>query len=197
MILGGYYNVNADSLNDYGTIEISLDQGTTWINIITDTTYSLYIGWNGTKPTLTGNSNGWKYFHVYLGGLQSVSNVNLNDTILFRFTFISDPIVNTFDGLAFDNLNFCDYIEVIEEILSDNLITIYPNPTSELLFINRKIQPSIETIEVYNHIGQLVFEDKNFKSKTIDTKKLNLTDGFYYLKYSDTKNYSVRKFIVE
>jgi hypothetical protein len=195
--LSGYYNVNSDSLNDFGSIEISFNQGATWINLITDTIYNLYYYWNGPKPTLTGNSNGWQFYGVSLSPLQSFFNVQWGDTILFRFTFISDSIANAFDGLAFDNFMFCDYIEGIEEIPNDNLISIYPNPTSNLLFINRSRQPSSETIEVYNHIGELVFEDRNFKSKTIDTKKLNLTDGFYYLKYSDTKNYSVKKFIVE
>jgi hypothetical protein len=37
----GWYKVNSDSLTDYGMIEVSVDSGATWINILTDTQYHL------------------------------------------------------------------------------------------------------------------------------------------------------------
>jgi hypothetical protein len=193
----GYYNVNSDSLNDFGTIEISCDQGTTWINLITDSIYNSYYYWNGPKPTLTGNSNGWQFFSIYLSPLQSAFNVQWGDTILFRITFISDSIANTLDGLAFDDLMFCDYIEDIEEMRKDHLISLYPSPASDLLFINRKTLAQKESVKIFNYTGQILYADENFKGKTIDTKKLNLTNGFYFLSYSDTKNYAAKKFIVQ
>lgn len=195
--LAGYYNVNSDSLNDYGTIEISLDQGTTWVNLITDTTYSSYYYWMTPKPTLTGNSNGWQNFWVSLAPLGQVFNVNWGDTILLKFTFISDSISDSLDGLAYDSFQFCDGIEGIEEILNNNLIVIYPNPTSDFLFINRRTQSRKESIKIFDYTGQLLIEDENFKNKTIDTKQLNLVDGFYFLRYSDSGNYAMKKFIVQ
>lgn len=195
--LSGYYKVNSDSLNDYGTIDISLDQGATWINLITDTTYSSYYYWWTPKPTLTGNSNGWVNFWVSLAPLGQVFNVNWGDTILLKFTFVSDSIADTLDGLAYDNFQFCDGVEGIEEILNDNLIVVYPNPTNDLLFINRRTQPQKESVKIFNYTGQLIFDDENFKGKTIDTKKLNLVDGFYFLRYTDTKSYAMKKFIVQ
>jgi hypothetical protein len=195
--LSGFYYVNSDSLNDYGTIEISLDHGTTWVNLITDTTYSLYYYWWTPKPTLTGNSNGWVPFHVTLAQLGIPFNVNWGDTILLKFTFISDSIADSLDGLAYDSFQFCDGVEGIEEILNDNLIVVYPNPTSDLLFINRRTQPQKESVKVFNYTGELLYDDENFKGKTIDTKKLNLTNGFYFLRYSDTKSYTMKKFIVQ
>lgn len=195
--LAGYYKVNTDSLNDYGTIEISLDQGITWINLLTDTIYSTYYDWWTPKPVLTGNSYGWQNFWVHLAPLGEVFNVNWGDTILLKFTFISDSIADTLDGLAFDNFQFCDGVESIEEILNNNLIVVYPNPTSDLLFINRRTQPQKESVKIFNYTGQLLYESDNFNEKTIDTKKLNLTNGFYFLRYSDTKNYALKKFIVQ
>jgi hypothetical protein len=195
--LAGYYKVNTDSLNDYGTIEISLDHGTTWINLITDTAYSSYYQWFTPKPTLTGNSNGWVNFWVRLADLGIPFNVNWGDTILLKFTFISDSIADTLDGLAYDNFQFCDGAEGIEEMLNDNLIVVYPNPTTDFLYINRRTNPMTETIQIFSYTGQLLFEDNNFISKTIDIKKLNLTDGLYFLKYSDTKNYAMKKIIVQ
>lgn len=195
--LAGYYKVNSDSLNDYGTIEISLDHGTTWVNLITDTIYSSYYQWYTPKPVLTGNSNGWQNFYVSLAQLGMVFPVNSGDTILYKFTFISDSIADTLDGLAYDNFEFCNIVESIEEIPNDNLIVVYPNPTSDLLFINRRTQHEKESVKLFNYTGQLLFEDNDFKTKTIDTQKLNLTNGFYFLRYSDTKYYAMKKFIVQ
>jgi hypothetical protein len=194
--LAGNYFVNSDSLNDYGTIEISLDQGTTWINLLTDTIYSSYYYWNTPKPTLTGNSNGWQNFWVSLAPLGYPFNVNWSDTILLKFSFISDSIADGLDGLAYDSFNFCDGVEGIDELLNDDLISVYPNPTSNLLYINRRNQSTKESIKIYGYNGQLLYQDNNFNSKSIDLNKLNLTDGLYFIYYSDTQSYSVKKIII-
>lgn len=195
--LAGYYNVNSDSLNDYGTIEISLDQGTTWINLLTDTIYTPYYFWLTPKPILTGNSNGWQNFYVILASLGEVFDVNSGDTIILKFTFISDSNIDTLDGLAYDSFQFCDGHEGIEEIINENLIVLYPNPTSEYLFIKRMTNPLRESVKIYNCIGQLLFDDENFIGENIDIRKLNLSSGFYFLRYSDSKSYAMKKFIVQ
>jgi len=194
--LAGYYYVNSDSLNDFGTIEISLNHGTSWINLVTDTIYSSYYQWITPKPTLTGNSNGWKNFFVSLAGLGNVFNVNQGDTILLKFTFISDSIADTLDGLAFDNFEFCDGVEGIEEISKEDLISIYPNPTNGLLYIGREIKSSNASIQIYNSTGKLLYVENSFNAEFIDTEKLNLIDGIYLLKYSDREYYTVKKFFI-
>ena len=194
--LSGYYYINSDSLNDFGTIEISLNQGVSWINLITDTIYSSSYYWFTPKPTLTGNSNGWKNFWVSLADLGSVFNVNYGDTILLKFSFITDSIVDTLDGLAYDNFQFCDGVEGIEEISKENLISIYPNPTNGLLYIERENNSSNATIQIYNSTGKLLYEENSFNAEFIDTKKINLIDGLYLLKYSDREYYTVKQFLI-
>jgi len=194
--LAGYYYVNSDSLNDFGTIEISLNQGASWINLITDTVYSQYYYWFTPKPTLTGNSNGWQNFWVSLAELGGVFNVNQGDTILLKFAFISDSIVDSLDGLAYDNFQFCDGVEGIKEILKENLISIFPNPTNGLLYIERNHISKIATIQIFCSTGQLLYEENSFNGEFIDTKKINLIDGLYLLKYSDGENYTVKQFFI-
>ena len=193
----GYYYVNSDSLNDFGTIEISLNQGVSWINLITDTIYSSYYYWHTPKPTLTGNSNGWQNFFVSLADLGSVFNVNFGDTILLKFSFISDSITDSLDGLAYDNFQFCDGAEGIEEIKTENLISIYPNPTNGLLYIERNNNSKNASIQIFNSTGQLLYKENSFNAEFIDTEKINLIDGLYLLKYSDGENYTVKQFIIQ
>ena len=57
----GKYYVDSDSLNDFGIIEISIDSGQTWINILEDS-----LNFSPEKPVLTGSSNGWKSFELDL-----------------------------------------------------------------------------------------------------------------------------------
>ncbi len=194
--LAGYYKVNSDSLNDFGTIEISLDKGVTWINLLTDNIYSSYYDWQTPKPVLTGNSDGWQNFWVRLARLGEPFNVEPGDTILLKFTFISDANSDELDGLAYDNFQFCDGVEGIGDIQDTDLISVFPNPTNNLLYIiSNKPHPK-QAIQVFSYTGQLLFEDRNFSSDFIDTKKLNLKDGVYFLKYSDTKKSSLKTFIV-
>lgn len=194
--LAGFYKVNSDSLNDFGMIEISLDKGATWINLITDTIYSSNYDWQTPKPVLTGNSDGWQNFWVRLASLGEPFNVQIGDTILLKFTFISDANNDTLDGLAYDNFQFCDGVEGMSEIPDNNLISVFPNPTNSILYIIGAASQSKQAIQIFSYIGQLIFEDHNFESKFIDTQSLNLTDGLYFLKYSDTKNTSIQPFIV-
>ncbi len=192
--IDGWYFVNSDTLTDYGYIEFSPDNGNTWYSADDIMNHGCCFAGPEELPTFTGNSSTWKHFHYCL--CASIP-VNYGDTVLYRFTFISDNIQTNKDGLMFDDLHFEDMIEGIEEIQNDNLIDVYPNPTRDLLYINRKTKRQKESVKIFNYTGQLLFEDENFKEKTIDTKKLNLTNGFYFLRYSDTKNYVMKKFIVQ
>ena len=70
----GNYNVQTDSLHDYGQMDFSPDNGRTWIDMINDTLKNPNFLWYSRKPVLTGNSHGWKYFDVSLADNGSVFN---------------------------------------------------------------------------------------------------------------------------
>ena len=91
-----------------------------------------------TKATSTGNSNGWQNFYVNLAMLGYHFNINYGDTILYRFTFISDSTQTNKDGLMFDDFHFEDWVESISEFESENLITLTPIPASDKLKVKRK-----------------------------------------------------------
>lgn len=193
--IAGYYQVNSDTLTDFGTIEVSPDNGSTWIDVVNDTAYASVIYWVGDKPTFSGNSNGWQYFMANFYGLPNLFNVQIGDTIRYRFTFISDSAQTNKDGLMFDDLHFEDYAEGIDEVQNDNLISVSPNPTSEVLQIHRTKVSDKQTIQILNYTGQVLYANANFIGTTIDTRQL--ANGIYLLKYSDTKSFSIKKFIVQ
>ena len=191
----GEYSVNSDTLTDFGTIEFSPDNGTSWYDIINDTFITNHIYVQQHWISLTGNSNGWQQFYVNLAPLGPLFNIQLGDTVLWRFTFISDSIQTNKDGLMFDNFYFEDYVEGIPEIQNDNLISISPNPTSNELRIYKSNVSDSQKVQVLNYRGQVLYDNSNFIGDMIDIRQL--PNGIYLLKYAATKYFSVKKFVVQ
>jgi hypothetical protein len=191
--LSGKYFVNSDTLVDFGKIEFSPNNGLTWINLLNSTTYSSSIQW-GEKPTLTGNSFGWQNFNVDIHKFGSLFNIQEGDTILYKFSFISDNIQTNKDGLMYDDIRFLDFMESIPEIQNDNLISIFPNPASDIITIHEIKKGSRPKIEIFDFTGHLVFVDKKFSGQSISTKAL--PSGVYFLKYSDSNSYATKKIVV-
>ncbi len=138
----------------------------------------------------------------YVGG-KVLLNIGGEDFFFANSTFM-DPSINGLrcfhDSLIgeFFLVSPCDTVISIgiSEILGDdNLISIYPNPVNENLFIQKSKLSNSASVQVFKYTGQLVLEIKNFKEENIDTQ--NLQNGFYVLKYSDGNNYSVKKFLVQ
>ncbi|MBK6444485.1 MAG: T9SS type A sorting domain-containing protein [Bacteroidetes bacterium] len=193
-LLQGEYFVDTDTLSDFGTIEFSPNNGTSWYDIINDTFITNHLftapGW----ATLSGSSNGWQQFYINLAPLGQLFNILLYDTILFRFTFISDSIQTNKDGLMFDNLHFEDYFEGVHEIQNDNLISISPNPTSGELRIFKPKTDGKKKIQILNHTGQTLYTNTNFNEETIDISEF--PNGMYLLRFSDSKYFAIKKFVV-
>ncbi|MEY4876162.1 MAG: hypothetical protein RL708_1311 [Bacteroidota bacterium] len=81
---------------------------------------------------------------------------------------------------VFDNIVQAKY----DEIANDKLLLVYPNPTSDLVTINLKTatDETINKIEIYNLIGDLVYQKINLTNNSIllDVSKLN--SGNYLIK---------------
>jgi hypothetical protein len=75
-----------------------------------------------------------------------------------------------------------------------NYFSLYPNPVSDVLNINKKEDIEISSIHIYNVIGQLMMVIPNAKNTTtIDVS--NLASGNYFVKINSDKGTSNTKFI--
>ncbi len=188
-----WYQINGGS-TDRGIVEFSGDSAhVVWINLLTqDTAYNFQWNYGVPKPTLTGSEVGWKRFDLNLStGQLGFYNSNYGDTLLFRFTYITDSINTPHDGWMIDDIYVEDWIEGVPEIQNDNLISVYPNPATDHLTIQRTKSDNKQTIQIINYLGQILDENQNFNGETIDTRQLE--NGVYLLKYSDTKSFSIKK----
>jgi len=196
-ILHFLYQMDGDS-TDFGIIEVSPDAGSTWVNVLNqDTTFQMI--WQSTKPTLTGSTTGWTRFDLSLENWASgwgAFPIYMNaDTILFRFTYITDSSSAPKDGWMIDDFSLDDWAEGIEEVQNDNLIFISPNPTSNELRIHRLKLSDNSKIQILNCTGQVLYDDSKYSGEAIDIRQIS--NGIYLLKYADNKSYSIKRFIVQ
>jgi len=181
-MFSGSYAVQSDSLNDYGTIEISLDNGASWIDIINDTVYSNYFMWFSSKPVLTGHT--CANFSVDIGNLSGIQPINIGDTIIYRFSFFSDSIPDTLGGLMFDDICFFDFVEGVSQIRFAAIKSkIYPNP-SERFFTIEFENPDAKQFQlaIYDICSKPMYNSDKITSDKVSLDLQNYPAGMYVYK---------------
>ena len=190
LILDFYFKMNTDSLSDYGMIEVSSNNGKNWINVMSEDS-AYHFTWLQPKPVLTGIINKWTHFSVNLNMLPQ----SPYDTILYRFTFISDSIQTNKEGWILDSFLFRDYWEGVENYQSNNLISIYPNPADDFITIHRLNKANKGSLQIQNCLGEIILSDQNFRNEIIPVRLLH--NGIYFVRYFDGQRFFCSKFIVE
>jgi hypothetical protein len=194
VILSGKYQVNSDSITDFGIMEFSPDNGNIWIDLLTDTLYlnQMCYEWRSAKPILSGNSTGWTDFYVWIAGFGPVFDIQPGDTVQYRFTFISDSIQTNKDGLMFDDFHFEDWTEGISEVQNKFETKIYPNPTSSITKIGFKNEKN-ETYKLvlYDSTGKNIFITKTTNQDIIIIDLSSNNSGIYFYKLLNQVNNQV------
>ncbi len=188
-----WYKFNSDSLTDFGMVEASIDNGATWINLLTeDETYD--FSWLAAKPILTGNSNGWQQFALELSSLTYM--VGYSDTLCYRFTFISDSVQTNKDGWMIDNFEINDSWEKVDKFDSNENITLYPNPSNGNIHIEGNdfnLKDVNAKVKIYNARGVLILS-RELNSNHLE---LDLPNGMYFVKLSNDKRTYVKKIVIK
>ena len=199
VLLTGYYWVNSDSLSDYGMMEISLDHGNSWINILTDTLYSFFSSFN--KPVLTGNSSGWKYFGIPFSKLRDSFPMLLGDSILLKFSFITDGIQTNKDGLGFDMFYLYDWLGINEAQKNIVPCKAYPNPTQDHLTILPLSDHHYRSMQltILDGLGRKILKQEFMKGEQIKINTSSFPSGLYHYRTScdEGEYYSTGKFMKE
>jgi len=141
------------------------------------------------KPVLTGNSSGWEYFDVSMADIGSVFNIQLGDTLLLRFSFISDSIDDNQDGLMYDNLCFTDFVEGISETRFKPIKSkIFPNPVTRIFTIEFENPDSeLFQLSIYDIHSNLIFTRDNISENNIVINAQLFEEGSFIYKLTNLK----------
>ncbi|MEM9987091.1 MAG: T9SS type A sorting domain-containing protein [Bacteroidota bacterium] len=182
--------IDAESGVDGAIVETSYDGGTTWLNVYSDSTFrpfmnhtpdlqidTLFNGQVGMTGTLGGHQVAlcWGSFEGTLPPHP--------DSIIVRFTFVSDSNDTQQEGWMLDDFDAGFAIGAVVDRAPAGWMTIYPNPTQGTIQIINP--PTLEAdLEILNAAGQLVFFDRrDFSLEDITTLDVSgLPAGLYWVR---------------
>jgi hypothetical protein len=180
------YKLDIDS-SLVASIEMSVDSGVNWYNAVD--TLPAYYSWLSSKPNLSISDTSWQLARLDLGPW------GVYDTLLFRFTLISDTVASFRDGWMIDNIEIQYWCEgAAPEIQNPNLISLYPNPSKGNIHLHSLTTQQNATITVYNVQGQEVY--KTDKPPQDGNLHLHLPNGIYTLKYTTDEEYCTRRITI-
>jgi len=202
------HKYDMDTLVDYGYIEYSFDQGTTWMEA-KDTTimdgpngpmlflwaqdYSTSSGNISYHPRkITGHSDGWIVSRFVWQWLIPVKDIIVQnfDSIIVRFTFHSDNIQTNKEGWMVDNI-ITGCVELgsgVPTKSSKAIINISPNPMIEEAQVTFFEDASNASLEIYDILGRLIFVGKPDKDGIILLHRNQFTSGIFPWLVRTTEN---------
>ncbi len=183
-----WYQLDIDS-GDIARVEMSLDSGISWLNLLDSLPPSFY--WTSGTPVLTRSTTGWNQFTLLWGR----DNVAPDSTMYFRFTFISDSSDSIKDGWMIDNLELDYSSESVPKLQNPNLISVYPNPSKGNIYIHTTKQYADAKLTVYNTLGQEVYHTESPPQNGY--LNLPLSSGTYTLKYFGGDEYCVKRIVID
>ena len=171
-------------------IQVSRNCETSWSTRLSLTGAGLETAAPQTTPFLPIETQ-WKQEVV------NVPSTYLEDGFRFRFVFTS----NGNNRLFLDDINIDLTASIEDSWLAASDISIYPNPTSELLNVNFTLsEPSDIEFSIVDVIGKVLISapNKSFASG-INTYQFDLKvleSGVYFLRLESGRNQSTKRFII-
>lgn len=89
-----------------------------------------------------------------------------------------------------------DVIGILDMENNPNYLSIYPNPTKDKVTFELKEGLNIESIEIYNIVGQLIYQNNQIKQSLYQFDASNLPEGIYTVKIITNHSLYFEKFKV-
>jgi hypothetical protein len=185
-----YTRFELEKDGDKAQIFITTNNGTTWTPLCGRYETSP-ASFGGTNPIYDGFQDAFVKEDIDL-------SLYIGQTIKLRFLFNSDPSLNK-DGFYFDDL----WIRVIASTITDinqtilmgENIVLSPNPSNGIFNLSNADGKEIG-VEVFNSLGQLVYQQKN---NTALNSTINIQDqaaGIYFVKITSGGEEVIKKIVV-
>ena len=144
-----------------------------------------FIFENINLPFDNANNDGYVAFKIKTKSTLVSGNTFSNTASIYfdyNFPIITNTATTTIQTLANQDFEFASYF------------TIYPNPVKDVLKIDFKNSIEVQSINIYNTLGQLVLVIPNAQN-TNNVDVSSLKSGNYFIKINSDKGTSSSKFI--
>lgn len=200
--LSFYHKYDTEYLSDGGIIEISHDNGGSWIEMREDdfNVSSNFIGLSqdtikGGEYAYTGISDGWQYVELHwLWLVLCKKDISGEEDKLLRFRFVSDDTDVDHEGWMIDDIVFRAYsLTGNTEGFPVSRVKAYPNPAGEVVNFLLDVKGAEMEVRIFNLYGQLIRTDLTSDNQ-IDV--VALEPGLYLFElYSYDEYISSGKFV--
>ncbi len=200
--LSFYHKYDTEYQFDGGIIEISHDNGGSWVEMREDdqNVQCNFIGLsqdtiNGGEYAYTGISDGWQYVELHwLWLVLCKKDISGDEDKLLRFRFVSDDNDVDHEGWMIDDIVFRGYsVSGSIEGFPVSRVKAYPNPAGEVVNFLLDVKGAEIEARIYNLYGQLILAKSTFNNQ-IDVTSLE--PGLYLFElYSNDAYISSGKFV--
>jgi len=203
-----WHKYQTDSLLDGGYIEFSYDDGDSWANVFDHA--ELYPDFEFYHENLyeeedtlidgthafTGTSD-WKYTQLQWIWMYPLK-VEVPDTLLLRFNFVSDSTDTSKDGWMIDNISsFRAIFGGMDEYSPTSSIQVFPNPSSgatTVRYDNHQNEPY--ALSVMNALGQELIHMNGLNGSTVSLDTRILPQGIYEVQILKDGNVQAREKLI-
>jgi hypothetical protein len=197
------HKYDTDTLKDGGKIELSIDAGTTWHNVLDAAYWSEngcstsglnFYSQSDTVASLgsqgfSGRSNGWEQTEFQFNYQNATISL---DTFQLRFVFASDTADTGKEGWLIDDIHIYANHIGIEEFQFEGG-SFYPNPTSGLLSF-KDLKDPVRQVHICSASGQTI---EILNQSNIDKLDLShLRNGLYFVSVVTDKLTKTEKIVL-
>lgn len=189
---------------DYVIVEGSKDEGKTWIPFLNGYDCRAQSDWesvynagiNGDDSNSLGDPS---LYHFRKIDMLKNGYFSPGDTVQIRFRLYSDELAKGW-GWAIDNLRIQSLITGLKNVLDNQDIRIYPNPSSGVITINANFREPVENgrITIMNLMGKTIFSKPITSRQTSVNEEIDMSgapDGIYLVSIEVPQGKLIRKII--
>jgi len=186
------HNKEPDSLIVY----VSVGCDNNWVRVFADAEDG-----DGNFATAQQNPDFWPQSSTewcLSGWGASCISIDLNQWVGQSEVKIAFESYNAYGNPMFiDNVSISQFVG-LEEKLSENEISVYPNPSKGIFHVQLPLNHNYQIVHLFNQFGQEVYQESLKEgSSNVDIKlNKNLNNGIYYLKVEGSDNSVTKKLIV-
>lgn len=189
-----FYTLNNESIDwEFGQIDPYAPSISIWFDVAEGTNVTLSYRYKGVVGSafILGLDDAGTWTNL----TESGSNYSWEWTFDSKSVVVPDTIIAV--GIQFDS--YYNGSSSTNEILNENLVSIYPNPSTGLFTINANSTNSdVISLEITGINGQKVYSDILYNSGK--AKPIDLTDikkGIYFIKTQGSDFIEVKKLIIK